>query len=154
MNVARGILARVAGVDPVHVGGLENHLGLDLEGPQHAGGVGGEEGVAGAAGEDDEPALFQVADGPAPDVGLGQRFHPDGGHDPGVDADLFQHVLERQRVDDGGQHPHVVGGDPVEPFPAGGGPADDVAAADHQRQSCTPRACTALISSAKASTTW
>ena len=36
------------------------------------------------------------------------------------------------------QHAHVVGGDPVEPFPAGGGAADDVAAADHQRQLARP----------------
>ncbi len=102
------------------------------------GGVGGKERIAGAGGEDDEPALFEVADGAAPDVRLGQRFHPDGGHDPGVDADLLQNVLEREGVDDGGQHAHVVGGDPVESLAAGGGPANDVAAADHERQAARP----------------
>ena len=130
----RRVRPRIAGEDPVHVGGLEDHFGLDLERPEHAGGVGGEERVAGAGGEDDEPALLQVADGAAPDVGLGQRLHPDGRHDPGVHADLLQHVLQRQGVDDRGQHAHVVGGDAVEPFPAGRGAADDVAAAHHQRE--------------------
>ena len=48
--------------------------------------------------------------------------------------DLLQHVLEGQRVDHRGQHAHVVGGDPVEPLAARGGAADDVAAADHERE--------------------
>src|SRR5687768_10802209 len=40
-----GVLPRILGVDPVHVGRLEDHLSLDLECPEHAGGVGGEERV-------------------------------------------------------------------------------------------------------------
>ena len=126
--------SRIAGVDPVHVGGLEDDLGLDLQGPQDAGGVGGEEGVAGAGGKDDHAALLQVADGTAPDVRLGHRLHPDGGHHPGVHPDLLQHVLQRQGVDDGAEHAHVVGRDPVEPFPAGAGAPNDVAAAHDQGQ--------------------
>ena len=46
------------------------------------------------------------------------------------DALLFERVLQRQRVDDGRQHAHVVGGRPIHPAGAGGHAAEDVAAAD------------------------
>ena len=46
------------------------------------------------------------------------------------DALLLERVLQRQRVDDRGQHAHVVGGGAVHAAGAGGDAAEDVAAAD------------------------
>jgi len=72
-----------------------------------------------------------VAEGPPADPLLGDLGHRDGGHRPGRDAGVLQRFLERQRVDHGREHPHVVAGRPVEATPAGGHAPEDVAAADH-----------------------
>ena len=69
--VRRRVTLRVGVVDAVDLGGHEQHLGLDLHRAQRRGGVGGEVGVAGAGGEDDDAALLEVADGAAADVRLG-----------------------------------------------------------------------------------
>ena len=45
------------------MGALEDGIGLDFGRPQRRRRVGREEGVAGAAGEDDHPSLLEVADG-------------------------------------------------------------------------------------------
>ena len=79
--------------------GHQEHIGVEFQGAQGGGGVGGEVGVAGTGGEDDDPALFHVANGPAPDVRLGDFVHGDGGHDPGVDALVFEGVLEGEGVE-------------------------------------------------------
>ena len=71
-------------------------------------GVGREERVARARGEDHHAALLEVADGPPADVGLGHRAHLDGGQHARLKARLLERVLQRQRVDDGREHPHVV----------------------------------------------
>jgi hypothetical protein len=42
-------------------------------------------------------------------------------------------VLQGQPIDDGGEHPHVVGGRAIHAAGAGGEPAEDVAAADDDR---------------------
>src|SRR5580765_468184 len=60
----------VVGVHPVHLGALEHDLGAHLAAAQRRRGVGGEERVAGAGGEDHHLALLQVADRLAADVGL------------------------------------------------------------------------------------
>ena len=44
---------------------------------------------------------------------------------------LFERVLQRQRVDHGGQHAHVIGGDAVHAAGRGGHAAKEVAAAHH-----------------------
>jgi hypothetical protein len=50
-----------------------------------------------------------VADRSTTDVGLGDLGHVDGALHAGGLAELLEHVLERQGVDDRGQHAHVVG---------------------------------------------
>ena len=118
-------------VDAVDLGGLEKGIGPDFTGPKGGGGVGGEEGMTGASGEDDHPTFFEVAEGPATDEGFGDVFHLDGGHDAGLDSGAFEGVLEGERVDDCGQHPHVVSGVAVHPaFAGGGGAAPDVSSSD------------------------
>jgi hypothetical protein len=51
--------------------GHQDRLGADLECPQGGGGVRGEERVARAGGEDDDPLLLEVANRPASNVRLG-----------------------------------------------------------------------------------
>src|SRR5207302_3534658 len=70
----------VGGVDSVDGGGFEEDVGFDLHGAEAGGGVGGEEGVTGACGEDDDAAFFEVAHGAAADVGFGDLVHLNGGH--------------------------------------------------------------------------
>ena len=109
---------------------LEDDVGLDFHGAQRRGGVGGEVRVAGAGAEHDDAALLEVADGAAADERLGDRAHLDRGHDARHHALLLERVLQRQGVDDGGEHAHVVGGGAVHAARAGGDAAEDVAAAD------------------------
>ena len=127
-----GVELGVGGVDAVdaRVGALQDHLGVDLGGPQRGGGVGGEERVAGAAGEDHDPALLEVADGPAPDVGLGDLGHLDRRLHPGGLAEALEGVLQGEGVDDRGQHAHVVGLGAVHAGAGAGHAPPDVAAAD------------------------
>ena len=68
---------RIGGVDAVDLRALEDDVGLHLHGAQRGRGVGGEVGVAGAGGEDDDAALFEVADGAAADERLGDGAHLD-----------------------------------------------------------------------------
>ena len=91
--------------------------------------------MSGAGGEDHHAAFFEVTEGPTPDEGFGHVFHFDRGHHAGLDAGLFERVLEGERVDDRGEHAHVVGRVAVHPAFAGGrGAAPDVAATDHDGQ--------------------
>ena len=126
------VLLRVVAVDAVDARGLEQDVGLQLQGPLGGGGVGGDERAAGAGGQDDDPALLQVAASAAADVRLGHAVHADGGQQPRLAAQRLQRVLQGQAVDHRGQHAHVVGGGLLDAGVAGGelGAAEDVAAAD------------------------
>ena len=89
MSLASGSRLRVGVVHPVVLLlGHEEAFGPDLQRAQSGGGVGGEERVAGAGREDHHPALLQVADGPAPDIGLADLLHVDGRQHPRVDGQL------------------------------------------------------------------
>ena len=70
-----------------------------------------------------------MADGAAADEGLGDLVHFDGGLHAGVDVLFFERVLQGKRVDDRGQHAHVVGGDAVHVFGLVGNAAEEIAAA-------------------------
>ena len=74
-----------------------------------------------------------MADGAASDERLGDGAHLDRGDDARHDALLLERVLQRERVDHGAEHPHVVGGRAVHAARARGDAAEDVAAADHDR---------------------
>jgi hypothetical protein len=65
--------------------------------------------------EDDHPALLEVADRAAADVGLADRGHRDRRHDAVWHAGLLDHALHRQRVNDGAEHAHVVGARALDP---------------------------------------
>ena len=126
----RGIEHRVRVVDPVHLGRLQDHFGLDLHRPERRGRIGAEIRIAGAGAEHDDASFFQVADGPPADERLGHRAHLDRRDDAGDHVQLFERVLKRQRVDDRRQHPHVVRGGAIHAARARRDAAEDVAAAD------------------------
>src|SRR5581483_8588931 len=94
-------------------------------------GIGGKIRAAGAGSEDDHAVFFQVADGAAPDEGLGHLVHFNGAHDAGENFLLLQRVLQGQRVDYGGQHAHMIGGDAVHILRLFGDSAEEVSATDH-----------------------
>ena len=54
-----------------------------------------------------------MPDGTAADEWLGNLVHLDRRLHASIDALLFERVLQCERVDDGRQHAHVVGGDAV-----------------------------------------
>ena len=121
---------RVAVVDAVDLGRLEQRAGVDFHGAQRGRGVGREVGVAGAGGEDDEAPLLEVTDGAAADVGLGDLADLERRHHARRDAALLERVLQRERVDDGGEHAHVVALRAVHAGARALEAAEDVAAAD------------------------
>jgi hypothetical protein len=71
-----------------------------------------------------------VADGAARNVGLGHLAHGDGALDTGLDASLFQEVLQGQAVHDRSEHAHVVGAGAVHAALGELGPTEEVSAAD------------------------
>ena len=86
------------------------------------------------AGEDDDPALLEVAHRAAADVRLGDLRDLERGENPRVGPDPLERVLERERVEDGGEHARVVGGGSVHALGRGRDAAVDVAAADDDRE--------------------
>ena len=70
-----------------------------------------------------------MAHRPVADVGLGDGLHGDGGLDPDHHPQALQGVGQGQGIDDGGQHPHVVGPGAVH-FAAGPSPPEVAAAHD------------------------
>jgi hypothetical protein len=129
-----GIERGIGGVDALDaVLGHEQRLGVDLGRPQRGRGVGGEERVAGAGREDHDPPLLEVAHRTAADVGLGDLGDRDRRLHAGERAGLLERVLQRQPVQHGGQHAHVVAGRPVHALGGAGQPTVDVAAPDDDR---------------------
>src|SRR5258706_12292257 len=56
------VVPRVGGIDAVHLGRLDHDLGPHFRAAQRRRSIGGEEGIAGAGGEDHHLALLEVAD--------------------------------------------------------------------------------------------
>ncbi len=82
--------------------------------------------------EDHHAALLHVANGTAADVGLAHRLHADRREHAGRDPQPLQRALHGQRIDDGGEHPHIVRRRPLDAARGTGQAAKDVAATDHQ----------------------
>jgi len=73
-----------------------------------------------------------VAFGAAADHRFAHLIHLDRALHAGVDANLFERVLHRQRVHHRRQHPHVIGLRAVHARCCPRHPAKDIAAANHQ----------------------
>ena len=70
---------------------------------------------------------------PAPDVVLANLVDAQRRHDPGVGAQALQRILQRQRIDHGGEHAHVIGGHPIHAGARQAGAAKDISAPQHDR---------------------
>ena len=101
--------------------------------------------------EDDHAPLLEMTDGPAPDVRLRHLADGDRREHARVDAALLESVLDRQAVEDGGEHARVVRGGAIHAFRGRLHPAVDVPAPSTSAVS-TPIPCTVSISSASDST--
>src|SRR3954454_3679 len=133
-ELGRRVLARVGREHALDaVLGHEDRLGVDLAGAQRGGGVGREERVPRAGGEDDDAPLLEMAHRAAADVGLGDLADVERGLHARVDVELLERVLELQRVEDDREHPHVVGRRAVHALGRSGDPAVDVARPQHDR---------------------
>ena len=77
--------------------------------------------------------LFQVAHRAAADVFLAHFVDADRRHHARVHAERLDGVLHRERVHDRREHAHVIAGDAVHAGARQPGAAEDVAAADHDR---------------------
>src|ERR1022692_2206037 len=126
-------LARVGVVDALHLGALQNGFGTDFQRPLRRAGIGREEWRAKPGPENDDPALLQVPDRPPRYVRLRHLAHGDRRLDPRLVAELLQHILERETVDHGAEHAHVVGSRPVDTACGQRSAAEHVPAADHDR---------------------
>lgn len=110
-------------------------ISAPISAPRRSGrGVGREEGVAGARGEDDDLAFFEVTQGLGADVRFDDLVDVQGRLHAGVDTLVLERVLQGKRVHDGGHHAHVVGGGAVHALRTRGDATEDVATADDDGQ--------------------
>src|SRR3954463_12313201 len=71
-----------------------------------------------------------MADCPAPYERLGDLVHGNGALHPGGDAGFLQSILQGQRVNDGGQHAHVIARRALDSFFAPRLAAENIAPSD------------------------
>ena len=126
------VLDRIIGEHTIDLGGLEHHVGFDLDAAQAGCGVGGEEGVTGTGGEDHHLAGTQLADGLGPAVGIADTLQGDGRHQTGIHISTMQGITHGQAVHDGRQHAHVVTHHAVHARLGKTGTTEQVAAANDQ----------------------
>jgi hypothetical protein len=69
-----------------------------------------------------------------PDIRLAHRLHRDRRQYPRRHSRLFERVLQRERVDNRRQHPHLIGGRAIHPALLVRAATQDIARADHQRE--------------------
>src|SRR6266566_3714764 len=108
-------------------------VAFDLDRAQCGGGVGREVRISSSGSQDDHAAFLEVPHSTAPDVGLRDLRHLDRGHRARRYPGPLERILQRKRVDDRGQHAHVVTGGAVEAALACSEAAKDVAATNHER---------------------
>src|SRR5690606_15223565 len=135
-RIARGVgvFVGVGTVDAVDLGRLEDNLGTDFRAAQGSGRVGREEGVARTGREDDDLAFLEIAQCLGADVGFDHLVDTQGRLYAGVDAAVFERILQGKRVHDGGHHAHVVGRGAIHTLSTRGNAAEYIAASDDYGQ--------------------
>ena len=125
----RGVLFGIGGIDAVDAGAFEEGVSPDFKGAQRGAAVGGEERIAGAAGDDDDGTLFEFGHGVIAHIVMGERLHRNGGEYLGGNAFSLDETGQGQGVDHGGEHSHLVAVHAVEAFLCTLNAAENVAAA-------------------------
>ena len=115
-------------VDPVL--SHEDRIGVDLRRAKGGRRIAREEGVARARGEDHDGPLLELMDRAPADVGLGDLRDRDRGLHSHRHPYRLELGLQRERVDDHGEHPHVVARRLFDAVLGDRRATDDVAAAD------------------------
>ena len=111
-RIANGlrILDRIRRIHAVDLRRLDQDVGADLDGAQAGRRVGREERIAGAGREDRDAPLLEVAHGAAANVVLADLVDLQRRHDAHAGTLALERVLHRERVDDGREHAHLIGG--------------------------------------------
>ena len=108
----------------------EDGVGLDFDGAQCGAGIGGEEGVAAAATDDDDLSLLHGLDGATAAHLFADRLDGEAAEEFGAESLFLQFGLESHAVNEGGEHAHVVALDAVHALGGTAKATEDVAAAD------------------------
>ena len=87
--------------------------------------------IAGARSENNDSTELQMANSAAEDKWLGYVFHFNGCLNTGLDADLLERAPQRESVDHGSKHPHVIRRGAIHPAIRRRKTAPDISAADH-----------------------
>ena len=127
------VFLRVGGVDAVDLRRLHHRVAGELGGAQRRAGVGGEERIAGAAGQHDDAALDEMGERRLARIGLAERGHGDRREHARRLADLLERALHRQRVHHGREHADRIGARALDALVGALQAAKEIAAADHHR---------------------
>src|SRR6185437_2236734 len=123
-------------INAVYLGGLQENIRLQFAGAERGGRVRRHEGIAGAAGENDDTPFLKMPIAAAANVRLGDSLHADGRLQACLALEAFERVLQRQAIQHGSEHAHVVSRRFLDNLAAGAElrAAQDVAAPDHDGQ--------------------
>ena len=122
-----GVLLGVGGVDAVHTGSLQHHVGLYLYATQGRTRVGGKVRRTCAGTHDDFLAAFHGLAGLPLGVELADRLHADGGKHAVLLPDCTKGTAQCQGVDNRGTHTHLVALHAVKTLACSGKATEDVA---------------------------
>ena len=128
------VFFRVGRVDSVDVGAFQQGVGLDFKGTQRGAGISGEEGVAGAAGNQGDASTGEDFHRLVAHVVFGHGLHGGGGKHLGFNAFVAEEHRQSQGVDDRGEHAHLVAVNAVEAASDTLQSAENVASASTKRQ--------------------
>ena len=71
------IFDRIFVVNAVHIGGFQNHIGIDFRGAQCSGRISGKIGIARPTGKNIDPPLLKMTDGAFADISFGDLTYSD-----------------------------------------------------------------------------
>ena len=124
------VLLGIGCVDAVDACALQHHVCLNLDTAERRAGVGGEVGRASAGREDADISCLHSLDSLPLRVELADRLHADSCEHLSLHAQCAERRAERERVDNGSAHAHLVALHAVEAFRCTAESAEDVAATD------------------------
>src|SRR5205085_10569210 len=89
--------------------------------------------ITGAGGEDYYAAFFEMANGATANEWFSELRNVDGGHYPRLHLQVLQGVLQHDGIHHGREHADVISRGAIHIAGAGRDAAENVSAADHQR---------------------